>query len=224
MKSAASIKITPVTLIANYPDLQSLAIEDVAVKLGLHIEHVGAGQAKVSQEQDVLPVVLNVDANTVTLENGDEGGPIEFVMTVNSCDTSEAMKWLNKHFRGKKKQAQEDDSQKKTQAFQLVEIVQAAEPMLFHDELGDPYVRVPVEEHLETMKVHSRRLRDWIRLLMFKKDKKIPSSEATNSAIDILAAMARFEGPQITLGNRVALHNGDFYYDLANKHGKYPIC
>ena len=203
---------------ANYPDLQSLAIEGVAAKLSLHIERVGAGIARIYQEQDLLPITLNIDANTVTLENGEEGGVIELVMAIKYLDIREAMQWLHKNF-GKRRD-KDDDEEKKTQAFQLVEIVQAVEPVLFHDELGDPYIRLPVNERLETMKVKSTRLRDFMKLQMFKSMNKIPSAEATNAAVDILAALARFESPQITLANRVALYNGDFFYDLANEQGE----
>ena len=101
MKSDVFTNITPIILITKYPELQSLAIEGVVARLSLHSEKVGAGQARLYQEQDLLPIILNIDANTVTFEDGEEGGPIEFVMAVKNFDVSESMKWLNKEFRKK---------------------------------------------------------------------------------------------------------------------------
>src|SRR5688572_23475674 len=77
-------------------ELQSLAIEGVAAKLGLQLEKRGAGLAGVWMEQDLLPFSINLDAHTIQFENGNEGGPIEFVMAVRGCTGDEAIKWLRK--------------------------------------------------------------------------------------------------------------------------------
>jgi hypothetical protein len=75
---------------------------------------------------------------------------------------------------------------------------------LFHDDSRNCYARVT---HSEAASIHSIRSRDFrIRLsrLLWKDMKKAPSSEAINSAINVLESTALFEGKQYTLHNRVA--------------------
>src|SRR3989338_5683024 len=77
-------------------ELSSLDISVVAMELGFQVERLGAGLARLSKDQDVMPYTLNVDAQTVRFEDGEEGGPVELVMTALDCDKKEAFSWFKK--------------------------------------------------------------------------------------------------------------------------------
>jgi len=75
---------------------------------------------------------------------------------------------------------------------------------LFHDDSGNYYARVTHSEAVSVHRIRSRDFRIWLSRLLWKDMKKAPSSEAINSAINVLESTALFEGKQYTLHNRVA--------------------
>jgi len=52
---------------------------------------------------------------------------------------------------------------------------------------------------------------------LWLRENKAANSSALSAAINVLEARARFEGKQYALHNRVALHDGAIYYDLADR-------
>lgn len=116
----------------------------------------------------------------------------------------------------------------KTQAEMLIEI--ANEFKLFHDDTKEGYAyadNVAVKIRGQFKQLLSKRLWDGKDLA--------PSSDSLNQALNVIEAQAVHDGECIKLYNRVAEHDGNFYYDLCDgkavrisKHGwevtdKFPI-
>jgi len=99
-------------------------------------------------------------------------------------------------------------------ADQLIRICEHSDVMLFHDQFKEAYAWVPLRSHREVVKVHSKKLREWIGHQLWLNQEKAPTSEGLQSAINILSAQAKFTGPEQRLWNRVAWHDGAIWYDL----------
>src|SRR3989338_8965516 len=88
-------------------ELSLLDIAAVASALGFQVERLGAGLARLFKDQDVMPFPINIDAQTVKFESGEEGGPLELVMTALSCDKKEAFAWFKKNYSKKREEKME---------------------------------------------------------------------------------------------------------------------
>jgi hypothetical protein len=102
----------------------------------------------------------------------------------------------------------------KSQASLLIQLCDESEALLFHDQFQEAYAWVPLQKRREALKIRSRRFRDWLAHRLWQAERKAPPGEALQSALNILAARALFEGPQHHLWNRVARHDGAIWYDL----------
>lgn len=103
-----------------------------------------------------------------------------------------------------------------SQAVRLIEFIEELNVELFHDPIGDSWARVEVHEHREIWSCQSRRFRQWLAGLVWDKEQNAPSSEALSSALNVIQAKARFDGPEHELHNRVARHDGAIWYDLGD--------
>ncbi|MDA2920337.1 hypothetical protein MYX76_12740 [Desulfobacterota bacterium AH_259_B03_O07] len=103
---------------------------------------------------------------------------------------------------------------KRSQADRLIDLVESSEAILFHDENGDPYIQMPVKEDYVIHRVRDRNVRRWISRAFWEKYRKAPSSEAINSAFNVIESKACFDGSQHKLHIRVAHRDGKYYYDL----------
>ncbi|MBW1953773.1 MAG: hypothetical protein JRI66_11970 [Deltaproteobacteria bacterium] len=113
-------------------------------------------------------------------------------------------------------QAQEPikEGKRETQAEFLVKL--AAEAELFHDPSFKAFATIPVGEHYETWPIYSAGFKGWLRERFYRAYDKPPGSQALQDAIDLLAARACFDGPELEVYVRVA-HLGDkVYVDLAD--------
>lgn len=106
---------------------------------------------------------------------------------------------------------------RRSQADKLIELVTAEKAMLFRDQFNEPHARILVDDHWETWRVRSKQFRRWLCSLMWESEQKAPHANAITSALTIIESRACFKGPQITLENRVCLHEGSIWYDLSNK-------
>ena len=88
---------------------------------------------------------------------------------------------------------------------------------LFHDDLGENYARVPVEDHSEVWRLQSNSFKDWIAKLLWDHKKDVPSTETLNSILAVLRAKAKFEGEKHSLFNRVATLGKEIWYDLTDQ-------
>lgn len=86
----------------------------------------------------------------------------------------------------------------------------------FHNTVGDPFIRFNHNEHLEIWPLDSRNFEDYAKYLFYKKEGKVPSSNAINDAIGTLSGKAKFDGPMHNLNCRVAWHDDALWYDLAD--------
>jgi hypothetical protein len=87
----------------------------------------------------------------------------------------------------------EEQKERKTQATRLVELASGA--VLFRSPAGTAFASVPVKNHRETHAVESRSFRDWLIRRFFSRYQKPPHEAALQSAIGVLGARARIDGP-----------------------------
>jgi len=87
---------------------------------------------------------------------------------------------------------------------------------LFHNELKDPYVQIPIAGHKEIWSCKSKMFKRWLAKVFRDLYQKTPASDAINTAITVLEGKASFDGPKHTLHNRIAWHRDSIWYDLAD--------
>jgi hypothetical protein len=89
---------------------------------------------------------------------------------------------------------------------------------LFHDPDRTAYITFPAGEHRETHAINSKPARLYLRQLARRASKgKSISDQALREAIADLEAVAIFDCPETPVFTRVAEHQGNIYYDLANE-------
>jgi hypothetical protein len=91
-----------------------------------------------------------------------------------------------------------------------------ADAYLFHDKIGDAFIRVNHDQHYEIWSLESKAFADYARFSFYSKYGKVPSATAVADALNTLIGKAKFEGPLHELNVRVAWHDGNLYYDLTN--------
>ncbi len=115
--------------------------------------------------------------------------------------------------------AEEDWNRKKTKVHEITQtILENAE--LFHDQNGDAYIRVEINNHKTSFPLRSNKFMNWVSKFFWDNKNETLSGEQTKIAINILEAHAIFDGEQKELYNRVAEFNGVFWYDLNDKTGR----
>jgi hypothetical protein len=91
---------------------------------------------------------------------------------------------------------------------------------LFHDADGTPYADVvapePVDHH-EILRVRSRSFRSWLAGRFYRAHRRPAGGQALTDAVDVLSALALFEGVKRSVGLRIASHDGAIYVDLADE-------
>jgi hypothetical protein len=107
---------------------------------------------------------------------------------------------------------------KKSQATQLVGLVAASRVELFHDPNGEPFVTLPADQHLATVRLRSKAFRDWTCKRFYDACGKAPGSQAVTDALNVLAGKAVHEGAEHPVYVRVAGHGSKVYLDLGDEH------
>jgi len=87
---------------------------------------------------------------------------------------------------------------------------------LFHDCSGTTYATIPIDDHKETWKLHSRGFKQWLRFIWLKHYGVGVSAQVVTDAIDTLDAKASLEGDEHEIHLRVAHSNGSIYVDMSN--------
>jgi hypothetical protein len=118
-----------------------------------------------------------------------------------------------------------DDNQgeRKSQATLLAELATAAE--LWHT-AGQctSYATLPVADHAEHWPIRSKAFsRNWLARQFFLKYGKAPSGQALADALNVIEGQAFFEGREYPCFVRVAEHEGQLYFDLANEYWKVAV-
>ena len=112
----------------------------------------------------------------------------------------------------------EQDKQTETQAQQLTQIATAG-AALFHTPSGVGYADIIIKSHRETWAIRSKQFRQWLVREFYERDGAVPNSNAIQSALALIEAVAHFDGPEHKVSVRVAGYAGDtgkLYLDLAD--------
>ena len=104
-----------------------------------------------------------------------------------------------------------------SQADRLVALMESEGVELFHDDLGDGFARVPVGGHRELWRCRGKDFKRWVAGRFWQSEQKAANSEAVTAALNVVEAMARFEGEEHRLANRVARADDTIWYDLSDR-------
>jgi hypothetical protein len=102
-----------------------------------------------------------------------------------------------------------------TQANILMELAQAAE--LFHTPDGTAFADLDIDGHRETWPVRTKGFRRWLARQFFEATQGAPSSEALQSALNVIEAKAHFDAPERVVYIRVGGLDGKLYLDLCDE-------
>lgn len=101
------------------------------------------------------------------------------------------------------------------QADRLIEVANSAE--LFHTADGTGFAELVVKGHREIWPIRGKGIRRWLARRFFEETRGAPSSEAMNSALNVIEAKAQFDAPEREVFVRVGGANGRLYLDLADE-------
>jgi hypothetical protein len=101
------------------------------------------------------------------------------------------------------------------QADILIGLAQSAE--LFHAPDGTTFADIDIQSHRETWPVRHKGFRRWLARRFFEATEGAPSSEALQSALNVIESKAHFDGPERVVYLRVGGLDGCLYLDLCDK-------
>src|SRR5262249_49354869 len=87
---------------------------------------------------------------------------------------------------------------------------------LFHSQDGTAFAHIAAGDHHETWPVASKAFKRWLAHEFFREAKGAPGSEAMQAALNVISAIAIFEGERHEVHLRVAEFDGKLYLDLAD--------
>jgi hypothetical protein len=102
-----------------------------------------------------------------------------------------------------------------TQADILIDLAQTAE--LFHAPDGTGFADLGINGHRETWPIRAKGFRRWLARRFFKATGGAPSSEALQSALNVIEAKAHFDAPERIVHVRVGGLDGKLYLDLSDE-------
>jgi hypothetical protein len=102
-----------------------------------------------------------------------------------------------------------------TQADVLIELSQSAE--LFHAPDGTGFADLDINNHRETWPIRAKGFRRWLARRFFEATQGAPSSEALQSALNVIEAKAHFDAPERLVHIRVGALDGRLYLDLGDE-------
>lgn len=102
-----------------------------------------------------------------------------------------------------------------TQADILIELAQSAE--LFHTPDGTGFADIDINGHRETWPIRHKGFRRWLARRYFEATGGAPSSEALQSALNVIEAKAHFDAPERAVHVRVGGLDGRLYLDLGDE-------
>jgi hypothetical protein len=103
-----------------------------------------------------------------------------------------------------------------TQADILIELAQSAE--LFHTPDGTGFADLDINNHRETWPIRAKGFRRWLARRYFEATQGAPSSEALQSALNVIEAKAHFDAPERLVPIRVGGLDGRLYLDLGDEN------
>ncbi|MBN9534220.1 MAG: hypothetical protein J0H79_17480 [Alphaproteobacteria bacterium] len=102
-----------------------------------------------------------------------------------------------------------------TQADILIDLAQSAE--LFHTPDGTGFADLDINGHRETWPIRAKGFRRWLARRFFEATGGAPSSEALQSALNVIEAKAHFDAPERTVHIRIGGLDGRLYLDLGDE-------
>jgi hypothetical protein len=102
-----------------------------------------------------------------------------------------------------------------TQADILIELAQSAE--LFHTPDSTGFADLDINGHRETWPIRAKGFRRWLARRFFEATQGAPSSEALQSALNVIEAKAHFDAPERIVHIRVGGLDGRLYLDLGDE-------
>jgi hypothetical protein len=102
-----------------------------------------------------------------------------------------------------------------TQADILIELAQSAE--LFHTPDRTGFADLDINGHRETWPIRAKGFRRWLARRFFEAIQGAPSSEALQSALNVIEAKAHFDAPERLVHVRVGELDGRLYLDLCDE-------
>ena len=102
-----------------------------------------------------------------------------------------------------------------TQADILIELAASAE--LFHAPDGTGFADLDINGHRETWPIRAKGFRRWLARRFFEATNGAPSSEALQSALNVIEAKAHFDAPERIVHVRVGGLEGKLYLDLGDE-------
>ncbi|MBX3497730.1 MAG: hypothetical protein KF769_15960 [Parvibaculum sp.] len=102
-----------------------------------------------------------------------------------------------------------------TQADILIDLAQSAE--LFHTPDGTGFADLDINGHRETWPIRAKGFRRWLARRFFEATGGAPSSEALQSALNVIEAKAHFDAPERVVHIRVGGLDGKLYLDLGDE-------
>jgi hypothetical protein len=100
------------------------------------------------------------------------------------------------------------------QADILIDLAQTAE--LFHAPDGSGFADLDINGHRETLLIRSKGFKRWLARRFFETTGGAPSSEALQSALNVIEAKAHFDAPERQIYIRVGGLDGRLYLDLGD--------
>ena len=102
-----------------------------------------------------------------------------------------------------------------TQADILIELAQSAE--LFHAPDRTGFADLDINGHRQTWPIRAKGFRRWLARRFFEETQGAPSSEALQSALNVIEAKAHFDAPERLVHVRVGGLDGRLYLDLCDE-------
>jgi hypothetical protein len=102
-----------------------------------------------------------------------------------------------------------------TQADILIDLAQSAE--LFHSPDGTGFADLDINGHRETWPIRAKGFRRWLARRFYQETGGAPSSEALQSALNVIEAKAHFDAPERLVHIRVGALDGRLYLDLGDE-------
>jgi hypothetical protein len=102
-----------------------------------------------------------------------------------------------------------------TQADILIDLAQTV--ALFHTPDGSGFADLDINGHRETWPIRAKGFRRWLARRFFEQTGGAPSSEALQSALNVIEAKAHFDAPERQVHIRVGELDGRLYLDLGDE-------
>jgi hypothetical protein len=102
-----------------------------------------------------------------------------------------------------------------TQADILIELAQSAE--LFHIPDGTAFADIRINDHRESWTIRGKGFRRWLARRYYEETRGAPSSEAMQSALNVIDARAHFDSPERAVHIRVGGQGDRLYLDLCDE-------